>query len=75
MDFHDSEASFSFLNFIQSWIPSVLEATVYVGALMEGERLILGLSTIIFGMFLLLFSLGMAFGKQRFLKWWLFKCG
>ena len=72
MDFHDSEASFSFLNFIQSWIPRVLEAIVYVGALMEGESLILSFSTIIFGMFLLQFSLGRTFGKHRFLKGWLF---
>ena len=57
-NFHDweLEASFSFLHLVQSWIPGMLEVTVFVGALME-KSLILGLSTIRFRMFLLLFSL------------------
>ena len=48
---------------------------VFVEASMEVGSLTLDLFIIRFEMVLLLFSLGRAFGKQKFLKWWLFKCG
>ena len=49
--------------------------TGFVGILMEVGSLILGLFIVRFEMKLLPLSFGRAFGKLKFLKWWLFLCG